>query len=239
MDGETDSDGPRENQGQEKGIPMEKLDGTKKRHNGKPDAELRRLDSSDPLSACAVHMFSDEWTMRQEEEINTSSLLENSQFLNCHSTMLEGHTDATERLSDPLVLGRSDLSDPLRKAGLVVPRLSSEPRSPITSSCFVTSPTSDALKFASRSPSPLRGDPVSAAAHLHLLGESLSLIGQHLQDVNKTVCLSSSFSLLLDSLLCALAPLMSLTSEIPELSSCTDRTLSSSLENFAYLMPGL
>lgn len=117
-------------------------------------------------------------------QINTSSLLENWPFLNCHSTMAEGHTDATERLSDPLVLGRSDLSDPLRKAGLVVPRLSSEPRSPITSSCFVTSPTSDALKFASRSPSPLRGDPVSAAAHLHLLGESLSLIGQHLQDVN-------------------------------------------------------
>uniref|UniRef100_A0A3P9KKW7 Uncharacterized protein n=1 Tax=Oryzias latipes TaxID=8090 RepID=A0A3P9KKW7_ORYLA len=158
-------------------------------------------------------------------QINTSSLLENWPCLNCHSTMAEGHTDAAERLSDPLVLGRSDLSDPLSKAGLVVPRLSSEPRSPITSSCFVTSPTSEAFKFASRSPSPLRGDPVSAAAHLHLLGESLSLIGQHLQDINKTVCLSSSFSLLLDSLLCALAPLMSLTSQIPELSSCTDRTL--------------
>ncbi|XP_024145760.1 HMG domain-containing protein 4 isoform X2 [Oryzias melastigma] len=246
MDGETDSDGPRENQ---KDITMEvenllveaknsgtkglqeKLDDSKKQHNGRTDAELQWSDSSGSLSAHAVYVFSDEWTMRREEEMNTTSLLENWA---CPDR--EGHRDPAESLSMPLVLSRSDLSDLYTQAGLAVPNLSSKPSSPIASSRFVTSPTTDALKFASRRSS---GDPVSAAAHLHLLGESLSLIGQHLQETNKMVCLSSSFSLLLDSMLCALAPLMSLTSQIPELSGCTDCTLASSLENFAYLMPGL
>ncbi|RVE76478.1 hypothetical protein OJAV_G00008160 [Oryzias javanicus] len=259
MDGETDRDGLRENQqGQQKGISMDvenllvepknsytkrlqevcpmKLDDSKKQHNGRPDAELQWSDSSDSLSAYAVYVFSDEWTMRAEEEMNTTSLLENWACPDSHSTMAEDHQDPAESLSEPLVLSRSDPSDPLTKAGLAVPNLASKPSSPIASSRFVTRPTTDALKFASRSSS---GDPVSAAAHLHLLGESLTLIGQHLQEANKAVCLSSSFSLLLDSMLCALAPLMSLTSQIPELSGCTDCTLASSLENFAYLMPGL
>lgn len=105
--------------------------------------------------------------------------------------------------------------------------------------------------------------PVCAAAHLHLLGESLCLIGWHLRTtdvrgthllhcccsilqnnivlflllimrlnsvhslgaVQKLVNPSSSCSLLLDSLLCALAPLMCLTAEIPELRSCTQHQL--------------
>ncbi|XP_014837287.1 PREDICTED: uncharacterized protein LOC106914743 isoform X7 [Poecilia mexicana] len=81
--------------------------------------------------------------------------------------------------------------------------------------------------------------PVSAAAHLHLLGESMSLIGSHLEETNKRVCMSGSLSLFLDSLLCALAPLMCLTTQIPELTSCTEHTLTSTLENVAYVMPGL
>ncbi|XP_053185020.1 HMG box-containing protein 4-like [Scomber japonicus] len=90
-----------------------------------------------------------------------------------------------------------------------------------------------------RSPDCSDQDLVSAAAHLHLLGESLSLIGQHLQVTNKSVCVSSSLSLLLDSLLCALPPLICLTSQIPELRSCTQHTLSTTLENISYVMPGL
>ncbi|XP_016526754.1 uncharacterized protein hmgxb4b isoform X2 [Poecilia formosa] len=81
--------------------------------------------------------------------------------------------------------------------------------------------------------------PVSAAAHLHLLGESMSLIGSHLEETNKRVCMSGSLSLFLDSLLCALAPLMCLTTQIPELTSCSEHTLTSTLENVAYVMPGL
>jgi len=43
--------------------------------------------------------------------------------------------------------------------------------------------------------------------------------------LQKVVSVSSSASLLLDSLLCALAPLIGLTAQIPELRSCTQHTL--------------
>ncbi|XP_056891532.1 HMG domain-containing protein 4-like isoform X4 [Takifugu flavidus] len=82
-------------------------------------------------------------------------------------------------------------------------------------------------------------NPVSVAAHLHLLGEALSLIGLHLKGTKKWVSVSNSVSLLLDSLLCALAPLTVLTAEIPELGRCTQHSLASTLENIAYLMPGM
>ncbi|XP_056266004.1 uncharacterized protein LOC130190559 isoform X3 [Pseudoliparis swirei] len=114
--------------------------------------------------------------------------------------------------------------------------------SPVTDRCGPISPTRsawDALGSTSRSPGSSDRDPVSAAAHLHLLGESLSLIGHHLQETSKVVSVSSSASLLLDSLLCALAPLIGLTAQIPELRSCTQHTLPSTLENISFLMPGL
>ncbi|XP_054460115.1 HMG box-containing protein 4-like [Anoplopoma fimbria] len=110
---------------------------------------------------------------------------------------------------------------------------------PISSMCSPTSSAWDTLRSTSMSPGCSDQDPVSAAAHLHLLGESLSLIGLHLQETNKTVSMSSSLSLLLDSLLCALAPLLCLTAQIPELRSCTQHTLPSTLENISYVMPGL
>nr|XP_040042358.1 uncharacterized protein LOC120825070 isoform X3 [Gasterosteus aculeatus aculeatus] len=105
---------------------------------------------------------------------------------------------------------------------------------PISSLCRATCSDRDAL-----SPGCCDGDPVCAAAHLHLLGESLSLIGHHLQETNKAVSASSSASLLLDSLLCAVAPLIGLTEQVPELRSCTRHTLRSTMENISYLMPGL
>ncbi|XP_034385651.1 uncharacterized protein LOC117728836 isoform X2 [Cyclopterus lumpus] len=110
---------------------------------------------------------------------------------------------------------------------------------PIGSMCSPTSSAWDTLGSTSRSPGCSDRDPVSAAAHLHLLGESLSLIGHHLQETSKAVSVSSSVSLLLDSLLCALAPLIGLTAQIPELRSCTQHTLPSTLENISFLMPGL
>uniref|UniRef100_A0AAV2LK73 AIG1-type G domain-containing protein n=1 Tax=Knipowitschia caucasica TaxID=637954 RepID=A0AAV2LK73_KNICA len=78
-----------------------------------------------------------------------------------------------------------------------------------------------------------------SAAHLHLLGEALLLIGHYLQETDKLVCVSTSVSLLLDSLLCSLAPLMSLSSQIPELQSCVEHSVAPTLENVSYLMPGL
>lgn len=49
--------------------------------------------------------------------------------------------------------------------------------------------------------------------------------------LQKMVCMSSSLSLLLDSLLCAMAPLTGLTMHIPELRSCTQHTLVSIAAN--------
>ncbi|KAG9277494.1 HMG box-containing protein 4 isoform X1 [Astyanax mexicanus] len=91
-------------------------------------------------------------------------------------------------------------------------------------------------------PSPLRDpdvDPIDAAAHLQLLGESLSLIGRRLQETEGMVTVSGSLSVLLDSVLCALGPLACLTAQVPELNGCPPHVLSNTLDNIAYVMPGL
>ncbi|XP_072239519.1 uncharacterized protein [Leuresthes tenuis] len=144
----------------------------------------------------------------------------------------------------PPVSDRPHLSIHIPGAGTAIasPEVTSlftDTSSPFGSLYSLTSSAWEALGSTSRSPCSSDQDPVSAAAHLHLLGESLSLIGHHLQETDKMVCMSSTFSLLLDSLLCALAPLMCLTSQIPELASCTDCTSAPTLENIAYVMPGL
>lgn len=90
--------------------------------------------------------------------------------------------------------------------------------------------------------SPLRDpdlDPIDTAAHLQLLGESLSLIGRRLQETEGMVTVSGSLSVLLDSVLCALGPLACLTTQVPELNSCPHHVLSNTLDNIAYVMPGL
>ncbi|KAM9326857.1 HMG domain-containing protein 4 [Gastrophryne carolinensis] len=99
----------------------------------------------------------------------------------------------------------------------------------------------------SSSPAKVPGtEPIDVAAHLQLLGESLTLIGHRLQEtevmINKSpgmVAVSGSLSVLLDSILCALGPLVCLTSHVPQLNSCPKQVLSSTLDNIAYVMPGL
>lgn len=101
--------------------------------------------------------------------------------------------------------------------------------------------------------------PIDVAAHLKLLGESLTIIGERLKEhevslVLLRMCLdynlsnfqgqiavSGSLSVLLDSLLCALGPLLCLTQLIPELQDdcCTPEQLLSTLDNVAFIMPGL
>lgn len=56
--------------------------------------------------------------------------------------------------------------------------------SPICSMCNPTASDRDTLRSTSTSPGCSDRDPVCAAAHLHLLGESLSLIGHHLQQTD-------------------------------------------------------
>ncbi|XP_026180547.1 HMG domain-containing protein 4a [Mastacembelus armatus] len=82
-------------------------------------------------------------------------------------------------------------------------------------------------------------DPIDAAAHLQLLGESLSLIGHRLQETEGMVAVSGSLSVLLDSILCALGPLTCLTAQIPQLNGCPRTVLANTLDNIAYIMPGL
>ncbi|MEE6515537.1 hypothetical protein FKM82_024378, partial [Ascaphus truei] len=82
-------------------------------------------------------------------------------------------------------------------------------------------------------------EPIDVAAHLQLLGESLSLIGHRLQETEGMVAVSGSLSVLLDSILCALGPLVCLTSHVPQLNACPKQVLSNTLDNIAYVMPGL
>lgn len=82
-------------------------------------------------------------------------------------------------------------------------------------------------------------NPVDVAAHLRLLGESLSIIGERLKEHEGQIAVSGSLSVLLDSLLCALGPLLCLTQELPETNGCPPEMLTKILDNIAFFMPGL
>lgn len=85
--------------------------------------------------------------------------------------------------------------------------------------------------------------PVEIAAHLKLLGDSLETIGQRLKEHEGQITVSGSLSVLLDTLLCSLGPLVSLTYYIPNLGdrlqACLRPSTQATLDNIAYLMPGL
>lgn len=102
--------------------------------------------------------------------------------------------------------------------------------------------------------------PLDVAAHLKLLGESLSIIGQRLKEheasfltvhtyfyaifyiivyLQGQIAVSGSLSVLLDTLLCSLGPLLCLTQQVEEMNGCSKEILSSILDNIAYIMPGL
>lgn len=53
------------------------------------------------------------------------------------------------------------------------------------------------------------------------------------------IAVSGSLSVLLDSTLCALGPLLCLTSLGKEMNGCSKETLTKILNNIAYVMPGL
>ncbi|XP_034448169.1 HMG box-containing protein 4-like isoform X1 [Hippoglossus hippoglossus] len=203
---------------------------------------------ADFLSAVPVCEPHDRWRERgggggRGGEASPSSLLEYSVYLcDQHRTLTPPVTPPTQRpcpFTPPLSSVTNVAAAVNAAEDPAVPGPMTGTCSPICSMCSPTASGWDSLRSTSRIPSCSDGDPVSAAAHLHLLGESLSLIGHHLQETDKMLNVSSSLSLLLDSLLCALAPIICLTAQIPELRSCTQHTLASTLENIAYMMPGL
>ncbi|XP_034716101.1 uncharacterized protein LOC117936802 isoform X4 [Etheostoma cragini] len=225
----------------------------KRKHSGKSEAEpeLNGAESSGFLPAYPVCVSRDRWEEREAEEASTSSMLEYWVYPdNQHSmadcpitrTITSPATPVTHRPCPFTPVPSSVAAVDSTVCSVVNPMMSSpmtDTCSPNSSVCSPIRSALDTLSSTSTSPGCADQDPVSAAAHLHLLGESLSLIGHHLQESNKMVSMSSSLSLLLDSLLCALAPLICLTAQIPELRSCTQHTLASTLGNIAYVMPGL
>lgn len=87
-------------------------------------------------------------------------------------------------------------------------------------------------------------DPVNIAAHLKLLGDSLSNIGESLEQHEDKGhnSITGTVSVLLDSLLCSVVPLISLTTQIEgfghRVAHMKD-TFQNTLDNIAYVMPGL
>ncbi|CAK1546467.1 unnamed protein product [Leptosia nina] len=79
---------------------------------------------------------------------------------------------------------------------------------------------------------------VEVAAHLRLLGESLAIIGERLKEHEGQIAVSGSVSVLLDTLLCSLAPLIAVTRAVPAIAPPA-RLLQDTLHNIAYIMPGL
>jgi len=83
-------------------------------------------------------------------------------------------------------------------------------------------------------------EPIDAAAHMKLLGESLSVIGSRLAVHKGRIPVTGSLSVLLDSMLCAMGPLLCLSKQIPELKNAIpEEKLNKTLDNIAYIMPGL
>ena len=97
--------------------------------------------------------------------------------------------------------------------------------------------------------------PIEIAAHLTLLGESLQIIGERLTEHEGQIAVSGkkpaakkcfnpsstsgSLSVLLDSLLCAMGPLICLTQYVPELNGAREEDLKQIVDNVAFIMPGL
>ncbi|CAL1275554.1 unnamed protein product [Larinioides sclopetarius] len=80
---------------------------------------------------------------------------------------------------------------------------------------------------------------IDSAAYLKLLGDSLSVIGQRLTEHEGQLAVSGIFSVLLDTILCVVGPLLCLTSESPVLNSLPQDVSRRTLDSIAYFMPGL
>ena len=81
---------------------------------------------------------------------------------------------------------------------------------------------------------------LDCAAHMKLLGESLTSLGQRLQERDGQIPVAGSLCVLLDSMLCAVAPLLCVTKQVPELQEAIPpETLDKMLDNVAYIIPGL
>lgn len=114
---------------------------------------------------------------------SSSSMLENSFYVDDQHGIADSTTTPVLMFPATPMTHRPYLS----KFDGVNPALSSsmtDTCSPFSPVCSPTGSDWDALRSRSKIPGCCDRDSVSAAAHLHLLGESLSLIGQHLQETD-------------------------------------------------------
>lgn len=102
--------------------------------------------------------------------------------------------------------------------------------------------TRAAASHSSQALAKISSNPLDIAAHMKLLGDNLSNIGRNIQDHDGHIALSGTLSVLLDSLVCSLGPLICLTTHIHGFGHRVmhiKETLHKTLDNIAYLMPGL
>ncbi|XP_013388143.1 HMG box-containing protein 4 isoform X2 [Lingula anatina] len=127
----------------------------------------------------------------------------------------------------------------LMKSSTAVRHGGSRPKAAVASAAAASPPS---LSSASDALSPYKvtgTSPLDAAAHLKLLGESLSIIGTKLHEHRGHIAVQGSLSVLLDSMICALGPLLCLTAQLPETNGSSHETQVKILDNIAYIMPGL
>lgn len=112
-----------------------------------------------------------------------SSMLESWVYIDDQHSMADSTTTPMFTFPTTLVTHRPCLL----KSGQVNAAVSNSMTDTCSAFSPLCSPTGsawDALRSTSKTPGCCDRDPVSAAAHLHLLGESLSLIGQHLRETD-------------------------------------------------------
>lgn len=98
-------------------------------------------------------------------------------------------------------------------------------------------PESTMNKELSRLPPPST-EPLDSAAYFSLLGDTFGNLSAKTKLGSQVV--QGADTVLLDSLLCAMVPLMALLRQIPELSDCIDpSTLRNCFSNIAHIVPGL
>lgn len=81
---------------------------------------------------------------------------------------------------------------------------------------------------------------IDTAAYLSLLGESFTKLSAKTRKVESKVVIQGAECILLDSLVCALGPLLALTQQIPDLNGALEQTsVTNTFSNIAHIMPGL
>lgn len=156
----------------------------------------------------------------------------------------EGLKKAKSKSDAPLMPSRKFIN---KKGGPIAPLHNSQPvlpiKPPVHSQADLTPTKSSPVKTTEAS-SPVAPHgvsptaPIMVAAHLKLMGESLSIIGERLQEHEGQIAVSGSLSVLLDSLLCTVGPLLCLTQHVDEI-ALDPELLTRILGNVAYIMPGL